>query len=322
MKLLDINSFIHFWSRNKNYIEKRLGKVNLKPAYSHGYLNSSGVFTSVEYESYGCLILKLYENDTYVLRKASGGVFRVATFSEEPVTGSTPNQNFNNTSPTEIIVSTTPNDKYMVMYFWCSEFDEMTLDEMYNTIEIYCNYTATSTSASDGAPIGSGMDYYGKTAPENYLFADGSAISRTEYAELFAVIGTTYGAGDGSTTFNLPDKREAVTIMKGTTYTTLGQSVGENTKTIAKANLPSYNLTVTDPGHTHTYTDYYATSSSKKTWDINKTASSVTSVSNTYTSRTSGSKTTGITVSSGGSGTAFNVMQKTLVCNYIIKVKK
>ena len=168
-------------------------------------------------------------------------------------------------------------------------------------------------------PVGAGCDYFGTTPPEGFLFADGSAVSRTTYADLFAVIGTTYGAGDGSTTFNLPDKREAVTIMKGTTYTTLGQSVGGNTKTIAKANLPSYNLTVTDPGHTHSYNDYYATSSSKKTWDINKTASSVTSVSNTYTSRTSGSKTTGITVSSGGSGTAFNVMQKTLVCNYIIK---
>ena len=170
-----------------------------------------------------------------------------------------------------------------------------------------------------GLPVGSGCDYYGSTAPEGYLFADGSAVSRTEYAELFEVIGTTYGAGDGSTTFNLPDKREAVTIMKGTTYATLGASVGANSKTIAKANLPSYNLTVTDPGHTHTYTDYYATSSSRNTWDIAKTSASVTSVSNTSTTRTSGSKTTGITVSSGGSGTAFNVMQKTLVCNYIIK---
>ena len=96
-------------------------------------------------------------------------------------------------------------------------------------------------------------------------------------------------------------------LAAGSTYTA-GSTGGSSTKTIAKANLPSYNLTVTDPGHTHSYNDYYATSSSKKTWDINKTASSVTSVSNTYTSRTSGSKTTGITVSSGGSGTAMDIM--------------
>ena len=67
-----------------------------------------------------------------------------------------------------------------------------------------------------GLPVGSGCDYYGTTAPEGYLFADGSAVSRTEYAELFEVLGTTYGAGDGSTTFNLPDKRERVSIMANT----------------------------------------------------------------------------------------------------------
>ena len=107
--------------------------------------------------------------------------------------------------------------------------------------------------------------------------------------------------------------------MKGTTYTTLGQSVGGNTKTIAKANLPSYNLTVTDPGHTHTYTDYYATSSTASDFNRTFVNTGVASVGNTYTTRTSNSKATGITVASGGSGTAFNVMQKTLVCNYIIK---
>ena len=96
-------------------------------------------------------------------------------------------------------------------------------------------------------------------------------------------------------------------LSSGSTYE-LGSTGGSSTKTIAKANLPSYNLTVTDPGHTHTYTDYYATSSSKKTWDINKTDYSVTSVGNTYTSRTSNSGATGITVASGGSGTAMDIM--------------
>ena len=62
-------------------------------------------------------------------------------------------------------------------------------------------------------PVGSGMDYYGTEAPLNYMFADGRELSRTEYAELFSIIGTTYGAGDGVNTFNLPDKRERVSIM-------------------------------------------------------------------------------------------------------------
>lgn len=57
---------------------------------------------------------------------------------------------------------------------------------------------------ADGALIGSVTWYAGAGTPENYLLCDGSAVSRTNYADLFAVIGTTYGAGDGSTTFNLP----------------------------------------------------------------------------------------------------------------------
>lgn len=56
-------------------------------------------------------------------------------------------------------------------------------------------------------PSGSVFPFAGTSAPTGYLVADGSAISRSTYADLFAVIGTTYGAGDGSTTFNLPDLR-------------------------------------------------------------------------------------------------------------------
>jgi len=54
-------------------------------------------------------------------------------------------------------------------------------------------------------PIGTVLSYAGSTAPTNYMIADGSEISRTTFPELFSIIGTTYGAGDGSTTFNLPE---------------------------------------------------------------------------------------------------------------------
>lgn len=54
-------------------------------------------------------------------------------------------------------------------------------------------------------PIGTIIAYAGNTIPENYLLCDGSVISRITYADLFSVIGTTYGEGDGSTTFNLPN---------------------------------------------------------------------------------------------------------------------
>lgn len=59
-------------------------------------------------------------------------------------------------------------------------------------------------------PTGSTQMFAGTSAPRGWLIADGSAVSRTTYAALFAVIGTTYGAGNGSTTFNLPDMRGVV----------------------------------------------------------------------------------------------------------------
>lgn len=58
---------------------------------------------------------------------------------------------------------------------------------------------------SDGMPTGTVLSFAGNTIPENYLLCDGSAVSRSTYANLFKVIGTTYGAGDGSSTFNLPN---------------------------------------------------------------------------------------------------------------------
>lgn len=57
--------------------------------------------------------------------------------------------------------------------------------------------------------------YAGSTAPAGFLLCDGSAVSRLTYADLFTLIGTTYGAGDGSTTFNVPDLRGSVIIGAG-----------------------------------------------------------------------------------------------------------
>jgi len=59
------------------------------------------------------------------------------------------------------------------------------------------------------------MQWAGPTAPDNWLFLQGQVISRTTYADLFAILGTTYGAGDGSTTFALPDMRGSTVIGAG-----------------------------------------------------------------------------------------------------------
>lgn len=69
------------------------------------------------------------------------------------------------------------------------------------------NNTGVVRKIANPSPAGVIMSFAGATAPAGFLICDGSAVSRTTYADLFAVIGTTYGAGNGSTTFNLPDLR-------------------------------------------------------------------------------------------------------------------
>ena len=67
--------------------------------------------------------------------------------------------------------------------------------------------TWASSTPTPGVPSGAVMSFAMSTAPSGWIECNGSAVSRTTYADLFAAIGTTYGSGDGSTTFNLPDLR-------------------------------------------------------------------------------------------------------------------
>ncbi len=79
----------------------------------------------------------------------------------------------------------------------------------------------TSGSGINGGfvPTGGTIAYGGSSAPAGWLLCDGSAVSRTTYAVLFAIVGTTFGAGDGSTTFNLPDLRGRFPLGKATAGT-------------------------------------------------------------------------------------------------------
>lgn len=109
-------------------------------------------------------------------------------------------------------------------------------------------------------PIGTLLDFGGPTAPSGYYLCDGSAKSRTTDAALFAVIGTAWGAGDGVTTFNVPDFRRASSIGSGGTGTGVvgsatGAAGGAETHVMTVAELVQHSHGITDPGHAHSISD-------------------------------------------------------------------
>jgi microcystin-dependent protein len=116
-------------------------------------------------------------------------------------------------------------------------------------------------------PTGAMLEYAGSAAPTGWLLCNGAAISRTVYAALFAVLGTAYGAGDGSTTFNLPDRRGKFGVGVDGTYTR-GSTGGATTTSSAGShshtgNTGSTTLTTAQiPAHNHTGTTDFSGSHS------------------------------------------------------------
>lgn len=89
-------------------------------------------------------------------------------------------------------------------------------------------------------PIGTIAMFGGSTAPTKWVLCDGRAISRTEYAKLFQIIGTTYGSGDGSNTFNVPDMRDRFAVGAGDSYS-LNDKGGADTVTLSTDEIPAHN---------------------------------------------------------------------------------
>lgn len=152
---------------------------------------------------------------------------------------------------------------------------------------------AIAALAATGVPSGTVTDYAGTTAPTGWLLCDGSAVSRSTYSALFTAISTTYGAGDGSTTFNVPDVRGRVSVGAGAgsglTSRTLGSSSGSETHALTGSESPS---------HTH---------------------SPVSFGSGDYTAYASGTRAPVNATTYTANGAAHNNMQPFLVLNKIIK---
>jgi microcystin-dependent protein len=105
----------------------------------------------------------------------------------------------------------------------------------------------TAFAVLAGTPTASLLMWPTATPPAGYLLCNGQTANRAAYAALFAIVGTLFGAGDGSTTFTLPDYRDRMPMGAGTTYS--ANSLGGS----KDATLPSHNhsATVSDPSHSH-----------------------------------------------------------------------
>ena len=164
--------------------------------------------------------------------------------------------------------------------------------------------TTLKTIQDANLPVGTMIDYAGTSTPSLWLDCDGSAVSRATYSDLFTAISTTWGVGDGSTTFNIPDFQRRVAVGSGGSGTgTLGNSVGDTgggeteSISISASNLPS-SLTLTQTS----------------TGDADNTQQGKIATA------ASGARTLSSSISLGGSGSAISadIMQPSAVVSKII----
>ncbi len=172
------------------------------------------------------------------------------------------------------------------------------------TNEVASSYTVINI---DSTPAGIIKPYAGNNVPGGYLLCDGSAVSRTTYAGLFETIGTTYGEGDGSTTFNLPDLSGRTIIGTSSSYE-LASTGGEEEHTLTISEMPSHS-------HNPNYWDIVS-SPGGNSGDVYSYWLSGGGTISTYA--TASSRQSYATSTTGGSA-AHNNMQPYVTGNYIIR---
>ena len=153
-------------------------------------------------------------------------------------------------------------------------------------------------------PIGGIVQFGGSTAPSNWLICNGDAVSRTTYADLFTALGTSYGSGDGSTTFNVPNLKGRVPVGLDSTQTEFdlrGETGGTKTHSLSEAEMPAHSHGPSGNG------------ADQWIWSSGVNYGLFLSTSGTYGVGYSYDSTT------KGSGAAHNNLQPYVVVNFIIR---
>lgn len=164
-------------------------------------------------------------------------------------------------------------------------------------------------------PTGTVVAFASSAAPTGWLLCNGSAVSRTEYARLFSVIGTTFGSGDGSTTFNTPNVKGRVIVGLDTgqsEFNVMGETGGAKTHTLTVSQIPSHTHTQDPHSHSVRWKSIVVGSEGGTTPALRPATSSYDGTNEAALEATATNKNT-------GGGGAHNNLQPYIAMNYIIK---
>jgi microcystin-dependent protein len=182
-----------------------------------------------------------------------------------------------------------------------TNFENLNTDKVESLSDLGVSVTSSqiNTVVSRDVVLPSGVIFItaGTALPDGWLRCQGQAVSRTTYADLFTAIGTTYGVGDGSTTFNVPNLQGRVPVeldSSQTEFDTLGETGGAKTHTLTVEQIPA---------HSHDYS-------------VGTGGTSGSTQVDTQTRFNTSSYTT----QNAGGGEAHNNLQPYIVLRYIIKI--
>lgn len=182
------------------------------------------------------------------------------------------------------------------------------------------DYSGASLTGIEGIPTATIIPWSSSSVPSGYLECNGQTVSRTTYSALFAIVGTTYGAGDGSSTFAVPNLQDRCVVSKSNNKSLASTGGAETVTTTGNVGGSTANATLSTP--------QLASHSHPKGGNTNPPGSYVPNSPNIYQPAQKGNRTTGSSGSGGGhshnmsanfSGNATSVLQPYLTILYIIK---